>query len=184
MSTESGTSIAFVMLQTTAASFSTGSTLPSRYPSAHATPALVVAIAFAPVFSNKRALPASQAFGRTSKLVELWRSRNVLANFDITLIALILCWSPILWRIGKILELLRRLSLVKLEESCRGVSTSFFEPLMPDPPFKSAPTAYIYFPQVGTILCYSIKTVPKADVLEPRQLARSQGASCAYDSRY
>src|SRR5258707_5396321 len=166
MSTESGTSIAFVMLPTTAASFSTGSTLPSRYPSAHSSHALVVAIAFAPVFSNKRALPASQAFGRTSKLVELWRSRNVLANFDITLFALILVGRH-LWRIGKILELLRRLSLVKLEESCLGVSTSFFEPLIPHPPFKSVPTAYIYFPQVGTILCYAIKNVPKADVLEP-----------------
>src|ERR1700733_7359608 len=162
MSTESGTSITFVMLATTAASFSTGSTLPSRYPSAHATPALVVPIAFAPVFSNKRALPASQAFGRTSKLVELWRSRNVLANFDITLLALILVGRH-LWRIGKILELLRRLSLVKLEESCLGVSTSFFEALMLDPPFKSVPTMYLYFPQVGTIFCYSIKNVPKAD---------------------
>src|SRR5260370_21364700 len=105
MSTESGTSITFVMLATTAASFSTGSTLPSRYPSAHATPALVVAIAFAPVFSNKRALPASQAFRRTSKLVELWRSRNVLANFDITLFALILVGRHLL-RIAKILDIL------------------------------------------------------------------------------
>jgi len=38
---------------------------------------------------------------------------------------------------------------------------------MPDPPFKSVPTTYIYFAQVGTIFCYSIKNVPKADVLEP-----------------
>ena len=166
MSTESGTSITFVMLATTAASFSTGSTLPSRYPIAHATPALVVAIAFAPVFSNKRALPAPQAFGRTSKLVELWRSRNVLANFDITLLALILVGRH-LWRIGKILELLRRLYSVKLEDSCLGVSTSFFDPLMPDPSFKSVHTTYIYLPQVGTISCDSIKNVPKADVLEP-----------------
>src|ERR1700740_1185277 len=105
MSTVSGTSITLVMLATTAANLSTGTTLPSRYPSAHATPALVVAIAFAPVFSNKRALPASQAFGRTSKLVELWRSRNVLANFDITLIAWILVGRH-LRIIGKILEAL------------------------------------------------------------------------------
>jgi len=84
--------------------------------------------------------------------------------------------------IGAILELLRRLSLVKLEESCLGVSTSFFEPLMPDPPFKSVHTTYIYFAQVGTIFCYSIKTVPKAAVLEPWQLARSWRAPSTYDS--
>src|SRR5260221_1889495 len=93
MSTERGTSITVVMLATAGGNFPTGRTLPSRYPSAHATPALVVAIAFAPVSSNKRALPASQAFGRMSKLVELWSSPNVLANFDITLIALILSES-------------------------------------------------------------------------------------------
>jgi len=61
---------------------------------------------------------------------------------------------------------LRRLFLVKLEESRLGVSTLFFEPLMPDPPFKSVHTAYIYFAQVGTILCDSTKNVPTADVLE------------------
>jgi len=83
-STESGTRIASVILATTVTNFSTGSALPSGYPSAHATPALVVAIAFAPISSNIRALPASQAFGRMSKLGGLWRSRNVLAKFDIT----------------------------------------------------------------------------------------------------
>jgi hypothetical protein len=61
---------------TNAASFSGGRTLPSGYPSAQPTPALVVAIAFAPTSSNSRALPASQALGRIRSSEELWRCRN------------------------------------------------------------------------------------------------------------
>jgi hypothetical protein len=67
----------------------------------------------------------------------------------------------IIYESRQIVEPLRQLSLVKLEEGCLGVFTWFFDPLMLDPSFKPTRTMYIYFPQEGTILCYSTKNVPK-----------------------
>src|ERR1700761_1950299 len=80
--------MASVIVPTSAASFSTGSVLPSGYPRAQHTPALVVAIAFAPASSNSRALPASHALGRTRSSEELCRSRNCLAKLDINVLFL------------------------------------------------------------------------------------------------
>src|ERR1700722_3993637 len=78
--------ITFVMLATIAANLSVGSTFPSWYPSAHAIPALVVATAFAPTSSKTRALPASQTFGRMSRLGSSWSLRNVVTKFFIILV--------------------------------------------------------------------------------------------------
>src|ERR1700730_13129156 len=82
--------ITFVMLATIAANLSVGSTFPSWYPSAHAIPALVVATAFAPASSKIRALPASQTFGRMSRLGSWWSLRNVVTKFSIIIIFLLL----------------------------------------------------------------------------------------------
>ena len=74
----------------------------------------------------------------------------------------------IIYESRQIVDPLRQLSLVKLEESCLGVFTPFFDPLMLGPSFKPTHTMYIYFPQEGTILCYSTKNVPKVGESFPK----------------
>jgi hypothetical protein len=85
MSTESGAFVrARAIRPATLIASSTGSIRPSGNPKAHATPALVVAIAVAPRLSKRRALPASQAFGSRSGMVLWCRPRKTLTNLDMS----------------------------------------------------------------------------------------------------
>src|SRR5437016_10366198 len=81
MSAVMGTEIRRVMRWTAASISSRLIRSPSGYPRLKAMPALVVARAGKPASTKMRALPASQALGRTSIGPSTWRRRRTSALF-------------------------------------------------------------------------------------------------------
>src|SRR5262245_65439579 len=77
-----------------------GRALPSGYPSAHAKPALVVAIAAAPHSSTRRALAASHAFGSTRTRPGVWSSRKAVDAETFVVTATPFWSTAITWAAG------------------------------------------------------------------------------------